>query len=132
MNVLKQFQMCHRNVNAINRSSIFTSNASSQIAYNLNVFNLKHPGRHLTNVGQPYQKKYLSSIAPTNSVLQDEGDVHNKITRETAHSLVMKLTGEERNTLLNTLQQFESEQLKAEYKGKRSLSFAHIMMVLLI
>lgn len=40
-----------------------------------------------------------------------------KLTKETASSLVVKLTNEERTTLLNTLQQFESEQQKAEFKG---------------
>lgn len=89
-------------------------------------------------VGQPskyfYQfsvnkSSYISAITLTNKIKSmrnisttiepTKEELHAPpLTKGTAHSLVLRLTSEERTTLLTTLQQFESEQIKAQYKGK--------------
>ncbi|XP_054257785.1 uncharacterized protein LOC128982799 isoform X1 [Macrosteles quadrilineatus] len=69
-------------------------------------------GKYLTS-----KTKFYNTAATSEEVGLNEASAP-KLTKETANSLVMKLTDEERTTLLNTLQQFESEQLKANYKGR--------------
>lgn len=59
----------------------------------------------------------FSTVGLGSPMTESEIEHTPKLTKETASSLVVKLTNEERTTLLNTLQQFESEQQKAEFKG---------------
>jgi len=40
------------------------------------------------------------------------------LTKSTAHSLVLKLTDEERTVLLDSLKEFEAERVKEEYRGQ--------------
>lgn len=58
-----------------------------------------------------FEKLYSTSAAGSNV----EGAP--PLNKENAHSLVMRLTTDERNALMTVLQEFESEQMKAEYKG---------------
>uniref|UniRef100_A0A1B6MER8 Transmembrane protein 65 n=1 Tax=Graphocephala atropunctata TaxID=36148 RepID=A0A1B6MER8_9HEMI len=77
--------------------------------------------KHVGVLGQTLlNRNYLSSLTATTRTEEADTDVSPtpKLTKDTANSLVMKLTSDERTTLLSTLQQFESEQLKAEYKGQ--------------
>lgn len=62
-------------------------------------------------------KTNFSTVGLGSPMTEAEIEHTPKLTKETASSLVVKLTNEERTTLLNTLQQFESEQQKAEFKG---------------
>lgn len=65
-----------------------------------------------------FTKIRFSTVGISSAVHESDKEPTPKLTKDTANSLVVKLTNEERTTLLNTLQQFESEQLKAEFKGK--------------
>lgn len=103
-------------------SNTFSSCSVSPLFLNLqNLSLLKGEllNKHVTLLRQTFFKtKNMSSLSAT--TLADESSEVSpapKLTKQTANTLVMKLTSEERTTLLNTLQQFESEQLKAEYKG---------------
>lgn len=64
-----------------------------------------------------FTKTSFSTVGLGSALAESEIDSTPKLTKDTASSLVVKLTNEERTTLLNTLQQFESEQRKAEFKG---------------
>ncbi|XP_039291936.1 uncharacterized protein LOC111064413 [Nilaparvata lugens] len=64
---------------------------------------------------------YTLSTATTSNKIVDESDPAETVpplTKENAHALVMKLTTDERDALMTVLQEFQSEDLKAEYKGQ--------------
>lgn len=67
--------------------------------------------------GKRFTKTNFSTVGLGSAMTESEIEPTSKLTKDTASSLVVKLTNEERTTLLNTLQQFESEQQKAEFKG---------------
>lgn len=49
---------------------------------------------------------------------QENPEATPPLNKENAHALVMRLTGEERTALMTVLQEFESEEMKASYKGE--------------
>lgn len=106
-------------------SNTFSSCSSSPLLLNLQTLSLFKTKLLCKNVSilkpKSRLKKQMSSLSAT--TIADDSTSDNsaapKLTKQTANTLVMKLTTEERTTLLNTLQQFESEQLKAEYKGRQ-------------
>jgi len=92
---------------------------ASSVFLNLSTFSLINKGisnKRLAVLGKTVPCVRMSSVSATSE--EPVNEAAPKLTKNTAHTLVMKLTEEERTTLLNTLKEFESEQLKAQYKGQ--------------
>ncbi|XP_075220668.1 uncharacterized protein LOC142324008 [Lycorma delicatula] len=70
--------------------------------------------------GNVYMNRNVYSVSKVYSTTAKDANVEATppLTKENAHALVMRLTTEERAALMTVLQEFESEQLKAEYKGQ--------------
>lgn len=62
----------------------------------------------------------LSTVTTSDKITDKSDPAENvpTLTKENAHTLVMKLTTDERDALMTVLQKFESEELKAQYKGE--------------
>ncbi|XP_046681082.1 uncharacterized protein LOC124367920 isoform X2 [Homalodisca vitripennis] len=104
-------------------SNAFLNCSVSSLFVNLptySLFNRSLLNKHVGVLGHTVLNRNSLSSLTAATTEETEADVAStpKLTKETANSLVMKLTTDERTTLLNTLQEFESEQLKAEYKGQ--------------
>lgn len=64
------------------------------------------------------KRKWLKEFSTSVEAAKEDDSPAPPLTKQTARTLVMKLTNEERNILLSSLQEFESEELKAQYKGE--------------
>lgn len=63
------------------------------------------------------KQKVFKEFSTTVEAIKEDDSPAPPLTKGTARTLVMKLTNEERSILLSSLQEFESEELKAQYKG---------------
>ncbi|KAJ9594017.1 hypothetical protein L9F63_014577 [Diploptera punctata] len=66
------------------------------------------------------QKECKALFRSSTSTVEEEKQhsLTGPLTKLQAHDLIMRLTGEERTALLNALQEFQSEKMKAEYESK--------------
>lgn len=92
-------------------SKLYFSLTTQFINHNLKVEKLSY----LSNVKS--KRKLYKGFSTTVEVVKEDDSPAPPLTKGTARTLVMKLTNEERSILLSSLQEFESEELKAQYKG---------------
>uniref|UniRef100_A0A1B6E828 Transmembrane protein 65 n=2 Tax=Clastoptera arizonana TaxID=38151 RepID=A0A1B6E828_9HEMI len=110
MSLLGKFVSTINVISRINNNLLVKRNSNTNNFQTTNLFSL-------STIKYSHFYELKRNISKT--VESDKEEVHAPpLTKDTAHTLVLRLNSEERATLLSTLQHFESEQIKAQFKGE--------------